>query len=419
MDASDSSETRMKTIQYFNDHDSEAAINLPENVSSVGIEPILKQCYYKSLLKKYPSVSFDFGQVTWCDVFAVSLFSLWIWELAQRGKKITVFLPSSADTRKFFEAYDFRGFLNKQGVLQPGSQMEPSPPRSRELFVAPCYPLTFVTASAFQELIQDLHDGNRLEAVLAQVKAADVVKSGAIRDVILKELGDNMFLHAGGKAAHFIMTKMRSLYPSRPLKWRRTTKHRLADVEASFIRKLGREPALEVVIADKGDGIFTTLKQTYEDDEALLKELHPPTECEVVEYAFTYHSSRRTVEERVGLIKQVISSASLRIPPPTGLHRLKEIVRENHGLLYVRSGSSIICYDFYQNQEHDTPVRSDDLADGKGLANFGGTQYRLLLPVRKPEDTKLKFLPGKYSSKLGRLCFCWTELRSLFLFVPM
>jgi len=82
----DSSETRMKAIQYFNDHDSEAAITLPKSVSSVGIEPILKQCYYKSLLRKYPSVSFDFGQVTWCDVFAVSLFSLWIWELAQRGK---------------------------------------------------------------------------------------------------------------------------------------------------------------------------------------------------------------------------------------------------------------------------------------------------------------------------------------------
>ena len=378
----------MKAIQYFHDHDSEAAITLPKSVSSVGIELILKQCYYKSLLRKYPNVSFNFGQVTWCDVFAVSLFSLWIWELVQRGKKIKVFLPSSAETQRFFEAYDFRGFLNKQGVLLAGSHIDPSPPRSRELFVAPFYPLTFVTASAFQELIKDLQSGNRLDAVLAQVKAADVVKSGAIRDVILKELGDNMFLHARGTAAHFIMTKMQSLYPSRPLKWRRTTKRRLADVEASFIRKLGREPALEVVISDKGDGIFTTLKQAYENDAAIVKEPHPPTECEVIKYAFAYHSSRRTVEERVGLIKQVISSESFSIPPPTGLHRLKEIVRENHGLLYVRSGSSIICYDFYQNQEHDTPVRSDDLLDGKHLANFGGTQYRLLLPVRKPEDTK-------------------------------
>src|SRR5262249_18294010 len=158
-------------------------------------------------------------------------------------------------------------------------------------------------------------------------------------DVILKELGDNMFLHAGGTAAHFIMTKVQSLYPSRSLKWQRTKKRQLPDVEALFISKLGREPALEVVISDKGDGIFATLKHAYEDDEALVKEPHPPTECEVLEYAFAYHSSRRTVEERVGLIKQVISSASLRIPPPTGLHRLKEIVRENHGLLYVRSGS--------------------------------------------------------------------------------
>src|SRR5574341_361312 len=55
--------TRMKTVQYFNDHDSKAVITLPQSVSSVGIEHILRQYYYKSLLRKYPGVSFDFGRV--------------------------------------------------------------------------------------------------------------------------------------------------------------------------------------------------------------------------------------------------------------------------------------------------------------------------------------------------------------------
>ena len=52
---------------------------------------------------------------------------------------------------------------------------------------------------------------------------------------------------------------------------------------------------LEVVIADKGPGIPTTLGPVCPRTDAGLA----PTECEIIEYAFAYGSSRRPIEDRV------------------------------------------------------------------------------------------------------------------------
>ena len=202
----------MNATKCLSIRDGKPFVTLPQSVSAIGIEPILRECYRKSLIKKYDAVSFSFESVTWCDVFSLSLLSLWIWELVQNGKEVKVLLPSSSG--RFFEQYGFTDFLTKQGISPTQVRERASTAPARDLFIAPFYPLTFVTKSAFHDLLSDLHHGNRLETVLAEVSEANVVRTGAIRDVILKELGANMFLHADGKAAHFIMTKLPVRYPS-------------------------------------------------------------------------------------------------------------------------------------------------------------------------------------------------------------
>jgi len=137
----------------------------------------------------------------------------------------------------------------------------------------------------------------------------------AIRDVILKELGDNIFLHADGRAPLLVMTKYRRIHPQ-PRRFQRgrrsKTKRSARDIEQRYLRAINGSPVLEIVIADKGDGIPNTLRSAYEAEH---KDTGVGTTgAKITAYAFQYHSSRRSVEERIGHIKDAISDESLDCP---------------------------------------------------------------------------------------------------------
>ncbi len=60
-------------------------IKFPERVVPKTFELLLNQTYGKTLQKRIKEVEFDFSRVQWCDIFELSLISLWVLELVQRG----------------------------------------------------------------------------------------------------------------------------------------------------------------------------------------------------------------------------------------------------------------------------------------------------------------------------------------------
>ncbi len=373
----------MKGKHYLDLSQQYPTVKFPKEAISNRFEQILNECYRATRLKKTAKVKFDFSNVTWCDIFALSLLSLWILELKSQNKEIIFKFPIDSDVYNFLIDYRFKEFLDNKKIEQENTGTVKTPPKRTEKN-APYFPLTFLTEESFKRILEDLYYGNRLKIVLNDIKDAEIVDKGAIRDIVLKELGDNIFLHGNGRFAHIIMTKFGSDTPEKAKLWAESILNRVSELEKPFFQKLYGQPFLALVISDKGDGIHRTLVNSYRDDDVIHIKKDKPTQCDILEYAFLYHSTRRPIGERIGAIKKIISNEAKDFPPPTGLYRLKEVVREFHGFLYLRSGSSIICYDFYNNQKNDKPITNKNIKGLNKLTNFGGTQYKVYFPVNVP-----------------------------------
>ncbi len=73
---------------------SELTIHFPEQITTASIEKTLCDYYRKSCNAKADSVVFDLGSCEWCEMYGLSLLSLWIWELKSSCLLHTSFVTS-------------------------------------------------------------------------------------------------------------------------------------------------------------------------------------------------------------------------------------------------------------------------------------------------------------------------------------
>lgn len=369
-------------------------IKFPRTVGTAAFEVLLKESH-KSSLSGAQKVVFDLTGSHWCGVFEVSLLSLWILELREKGIDVAFRFPTEPGVQKFLRGYKVDKFLDEAGVLKENESGGSDSATPSSPFRAPYYPLTYLNEQQFTRLLRELKTGNRLEMVLQDLTDTEIVRTGAIRDVVLKELGDNIHLHSGGSSANMIMTKRGTQVYSEARAHTDALLREVTDLEKPFFTRLYGQSFLTLVIADKGIGLANSLRGAYDRDSLLENKKPDPAETDILEYAFLYHSTRRSIEERIGEINEYISKDAVKFPPPTGLYRLKELVREFYGLLYVRSGSSIVCYDFYSDHSRDEPRSNTDVKGLESLAYFPGTQYKIYFPV--------KLSPQQQAAKIVRL----------------
>lgn len=392
----------MKEKRFLDKSQPSPIIRFPERVVPKIFDDLLTETYRETLYKKTAQVEFDFSRVAWCDIFELSLISLWILELASAGKQITFRFPNDKHCFQFLITYRFDVFLQSHNVNREIATSFRATAGSTELVRAPFYPLTFSAEEGLKNILSDLNYGDRLEIVLGDVKDTEVVRTGAIRDVILKELIDNMIVHGGARFAYVIMTKLGGV-TDLPAYQTRSLLNNVSEIEKGFFRSLSGKPFLALVIGDKGDGISSTLKPAYISDEIIGPRSATPTDDQILEYAFLYHSTRRSIKERLGEIKNVISQEALTYPPPTGLFRLKEKVREFSGFLYVRSGTSILAYDFYNQPHSDRPLLASQMKSRTRIANLGGTQYKIYFPIDIPRSAAIsKPFPYAWSRRTSK-----------------
>ncbi len=358
-------------------------IKFPERVVPKTFELLLNQTYGKTLQKRIKEVEFDFSRVQWCDIFELSLISLWVLELVQRGIRVTFRYPLDRKCHQFLVTYRFDSFLLSQNVNRENAPSAKATLERPNLLPSPYYPLTFFNEDRLVELLEDLSHGNRLQVLLEEIKEAEIVKSGVIRDVILKELIDNIIIHGGVRFAYLIMTKFASSSVESSATWCQRLTENASNVEKAFFQSLRGKPFLALVIGDKGDGITSSLARSYLEDNVVHGEKAPSDDL-ILEYSFLYHSTRRTLEQRIGAIKDLISEEAKKYPPATGLFRLKEKVREFRGFLYARSGGAIAAFDFYNQPEMQRPMFESLTRANSKTVGFGGTQFKLYFPLDLP-----------------------------------
>jgi hypothetical protein len=375
----------MKRKKYLDSSRPFPVIKFPERVVPKTFEDILSETYKKTLLKKTKEVEFDFSRVVWCDIFELSLISVWILELLTNGARITFRFPSDKRCYQFLITYRFDYFLTAHDIKKENASASKETPAPTDLIRAPFFPLSFFDEAGLVDLLEDLNYGNRLQVLLDDVKEAEIVRTGVIRDVILKELIDNVIIHGDVRFAYLIMTKLGAASIESAPNWTKRLIENVTPIERPFFQALKGKPFLALVIGDKGDGITKTLQKRYLED-TIIHGVRSASDDLVLTYSFLYHSTRRTLEERLGEIQNVISEEAKKYPPPTGLFRLKEKVRDFRGLLYARSGTSIIAYDFYNNPDAQRPILASSFKPHQSV-DFGGTQFKLYFPIELPRKT--------------------------------
>jgi adenine/guanine phosphoribosyltransferase-like PRPP-binding protein len=356
-------------------------IRFPSRLSSDAFEILLKNFYRPSL--RDSEIHFDLTEVVWSDIACLSLAAVWLSTLVSEGKIVSMTYPEGREVCKFLDTYAFTSLVRSLGIVIDSAVRKERRAVPGDLPNARLFPLTFFSEESFVKLMNDLSDGGRLRLVFGDLVDAEVVGSGAIRDVVVYELVSNIFDHAQGVLGHMIMTKA-----SAPvIRSRRSGSgdtQSLRDAEVRYLSKLDGGIYITIVIGDRGPGIKATLAHEYSKYLTRSLELAGTekgfSECDVLNYSFQYSATRRTKEERLRRISEALKS-NLDISPATGLHGLQQIVKYFGGYLQLRSGKSIICYD-YLGRDGDAPVFvSDDIEGYRILAPLGGVQFKVYLPV--------------------------------------
>lgn len=377
---------------------------MPKSTQSIVLEKVFSGAAFERILKRFYSsqrsgnsepLEFDFQSVIWYDPYALGLLLLWMKTLLRRGSSLFALLPApnASESKsagpngnedsprskalsflvqlRFLEVLDeFRIPHNTVDSFLVHRQAKPI-----HAVVSP-----FLQLGKWKDLksfLRTLRVTEQFSLFFKDSYDYGIVRSGKIRDVVLQELGDNIFEHAQGDSGLLVMNRTR------------VAKLTAAPWEHSFFQKLDGDEYLEVVVTDLGPGIFDTLQDAYLTDERIENKTVRPSNSDVIEYAFIQYSTRKTPEERLKKLLEVLQNSNhLDAIPATGLYWVKETCREFRAMLCVRSRRSILVYDFLTDPKQKRPRRVEEIQLAKTdlkLHDLPGVQFKLCFPLHAPQ----------------------------------
>ncbi|HEX9929493.1 MAG TPA: hypothetical protein VGB02_13225 [Pyrinomonadaceae bacterium] len=357
-------------------------IQFPVIVNTTEFEETLKQYFPATIKRKTDEVVFDFNLVGWCGLFELSLTAIWISNLLRMKKRIKFIYPTcipinNREKREFsirrshvcsfLNRWNFDTFLfeNKIEIEQYDQDY---PLWSSNLNQDSILPLMFFQDErSFNDFESSLNSNEQYSILFKDVLNLGIIGNKGIRDTIIREIGQNIYEHANGGFGLFTIGKISPLSDSSAAERRIKNS---SPLERGFFKTLGKNGYLQVVIADNGIGIFNSLAETYQKEIGYDQPLDVKDyETKLLDYAFRFNTSRNKGKKN--------DQGQGR-----GLYWVKSLVRDSKGLLSVRSGASIIAYDFLNNTNLNSYVANKESELLKRIANLGGTQIRILFPFQ-------------------------------------
>jgi hypothetical protein len=379
-------------------------------LDTIALEKSLLAYLSQSRRPEVELVVFDLREVEWCELFELSLLTVWIADLRRLGKKVEFFYPlcelatdqkdrvASESIRRrqnvcsYLNRWDFDGFLRNQGIRIVGhDQNYPYwPPNAEQDSILP---ITFFEHEKdFKSFLSNLADARQLQLLFRDTVSLAVIGSGGIRDIIMREIGQNLYDHAAGRCAFLTIGTLPPLSDRVNIAVRSQVS---TEIERPFFQNLGKSGYLQIVICDNGPGIAGTLVDTYSSDIRVPQDQRvSPAESSVIDYAFEFDTTSKTKEA-------LHFEDDHEEDPGRGLYWVKEVVFQNRGLLCVRSGSSILAYDFLTSGDRHHFRSNKDDARLRRLANLGGTQLKIYFPLN-PELTRPRERVGSLAAPAGR-----------------
>jgi orotate phosphoribosyltransferase/signal transduction histidine kinase len=342
-------------------------IKLQSTVDLESFELLLKKAYGQSKQAIFKTIILNFGVVRWIDLLQLSIISQWILELKALDKEVQVIYPSNQTVISFLDNYHFSHFLNANAIFSDRETIS----LSYNFADRPYLPLTFLDSEGYIKILSDLSNPKIYTTLFEDVSYALVGTKAILRDIVIKELGDNMQIHGEARLSNMIVTRIARVPQEDTRK----------PLQKNMLDSVTDKPHIVVVISDKGKGIFKLLKNAYLQDTILKVKVQDPNCCDLIEYSTLEHATSRTADQRLSTLKSLISAEMEDMNPFTGLFQVRQLVKKYMGILTIRSGNSFVIFNYYQRRGKIILFRSDNIQNYKALANFGGTQVKVVLPI--------------------------------------
>ena len=408
-------------------------------VSHSAFESILSTRYLPSLKIASGAVEFDLRRLCAIDPFSLSLLYLWICELRAMGKTVSIRFADSEDifaetdrdvsdlkrrinTLARFSELGFDSHLRRIGVnvdpiLSPTHPAYSGEPQDEQVTLFRHLATQTDLEAALQSFDLESTDleGTSPSSSVGHRRPRfdlDVVRSGEIKNIVLRELGQNIFDHGKGLFGHVIVSASPELQGTRLERENLLLERnngRLSP-ENPFFQTLGSTPYVTVIISDKGPGLSKTLGPFFPDKIQKTAKVRRPHPSALIEYAFLRHTTRKSNEERRAFYELLMDKSEIQNLPATGLYWVKQVAKDFRGLLSVRSDGKYVCYDFLNNPRTGRPdsggvLYQQRLPHKVPLTRFGGVQIRLTFPASIPSRVAQ---PSRFLADLSSFVGEWT-----------
>lgn len=313
-------------FNQWNLMDFSIVINLPAFCGLKDFEALLKKWYSKSKSASIQKVEFDFSILEWIGTLQTSLLYGWITEIARESPRKVSIKTGEKPSRGcgYLASFSFFTQLTRCGVSVP--------------------PILISEGASFFGFFHTFSTSNELtlyeEALLANENKSKLwphssdlalVKDDTLKDILLRELVDNGFIHGEGLNVRFVASE----FPSDPNR----KAHRI-------LNRLDGRAYVEVVTSDSGQGILNklTVPKGYEPD--VIVSSHSLTESErTIAYAFEFSSTGDEVG-RQARINNLLQGGGKDIEfVASGLWYVMRLAKKYAAQILVRTGTILVSLD--------------------------------------------------------------------------
>ncbi len=358
-------------------------INFFENLDECNFEYFLKKNFNKSCAKNTSQIVFNTENVAFINAWSAILMLVWMSFLKKSNKVVEFKAPLNLSIRRFLINSRFEKILNQMSIISHNfkyGDYSLQDIKSEDDEILPF--ISFNSQNSFETYFSNLSDSNIYFNSFNKINSESFVKEGDLRNIFIKELGFNFKEHS--KASNSFVGMM--LYKPKNVESSIRKLHVVAPWMVDFYREVGADPTVELLVADDGIGLINSnLINLYK------KELDKVTfdEVDILNYAFLFHTTTKSQEERVGKILDSISTDNLSIDIleqtiATGLYYVKELSSMLNAFLMIRSGKTICYYNFLNSQKpYFQNVNLKRCKNTTGQSFFPGLQYKIIVPIIK------------------------------------
>lgn len=354
-------------------------VEISGNVTLSLIEKIMSCEYDKSIRSAKSNninIEFDLSKIEWVGFFPACLVYTWLSILRQHNKlcKINVKLPSRSEINP-----QVKKVLINYGIVSKFEDLK----INCSSYTPGDYPddgLPFNVIESKEKLFDYLQDkcNNFINKIIFYPNEKEIIRSTF--EIIIFELVENTFNHAGGVKPYFGISYAKS-------SGSKNTKGFMVVFDHGT-------PYIEFAIGDIGVGLDKELIKKIDNDYA------PPFDSnrkfnkyeKTIFYSMEF-STTRDYGARKKRINELIGNKEIDpLQIATGLFCVNEMAKNYQGQLVVRTPRAILSIDYYRESGIPTIMRKMNIGVNK-LSPIQGTHYLLRIPLVQKEITNKLYKP--------------------------